>query len=159
MSDEDDEIELTFAAMMSAGIDQIEDEMSNFEGDPPKHGARLLANRSTDLLGTLTNIDVETAHEEMDDPTDEEVASALEEDINEILLAIAAVKWEYDLDIESAFRDRIDFMEAYRDADSMEELIEEIHGEEAVEEMVGGVKPGDNVDADGYDGGDDRSYA
>jgi predicted RNase H-like HicB family nuclease len=173
---EDETEALTFEEMMEFGTDRVEDETSEFEGNVPNHAAELLTARATDLLQTLSNIDMRRAHEEAPDPEDEEVKAAVEEDLVDILLAVSAVKYEFDLDIAAAFEKRMEFVadfqamqEAMADAETPEEAqeaIEEHMGEmseggmpmpmDAMQMGGGGPEPGDNVDKEDYDPDDDR---
>lgn len=166
---------LTFEEMMAFGTDRVEDETSEFEGEVPNHAAELLTARATDLLQTLSNIDMRRAHEETPDPEEEEVRAAVEEDLVDILLAVSAVKYEFDLDIAQAFRNRMEFVSDYKamqeamaEAETPEEAQEAIdaHMGEMAEggmpmpmdamQMDGGPEPGDNVDKEDYDPDDDR---
>lgn len=168
---------LTFEEMMEFGTERVADEMGRFEGDVPNHAAKLLTARTTDLLQTLSNIDMRRAHEEAPDPEDEEVKTAVEEDLVDILLAVSAVKYEFDVDIADAFEERMEFVADYKamqkamkDAETSEEAQEaiEAHMGEMAEgempmdgmQMQGGIEPGDNVDNEDYDHEqEDRSYA
>lgn len=164
MTEDNDESEaeaLTFSEMMETAATQIEAEVEGFDGeDPPKHAGRLLAQRATDLLGTLTNMDVAEARNDVDDFTDEEVAEALSEDAVEIVLALGALQYEYDLDIEAAFRERKEMVEAVQNAETMEEVIEATMGEDVLEEFQnGGIEPGDDVSSDDFEGTPGRGVA
>jgi hypothetical protein len=172
-ADDTDESEsLTFAEMMDFGVDQIQKEVDNFEGDLPDHADKLLACRATDVLQAVTEIEVAQAVVEADDEAaDQDVAERMAEDLAEdvvdVLLAVAAMKFEYDLDIEGAFENRVTLTESYEafeeaieDADTREQKAEamEEHLEDAMVEEMGemGVEAGTNVDAEDYDPDDDR---
>jgi len=163
---------ITFESIMDFATEQVAEEADEFAGDIPNHAGTLLNQRATEVLGTLTNIQVARAHEGADDPTDEEVRDALAEDAVDILLALGALKYEYDLDIEGAFEARREQVIAMQNADSMEELMEammeaqDIDPEEmpmpvpmAPGEAGDGPEPGDNVDSEDYDPEDrDRPF-
>ena len=171
MSDDNNDDELTFAEFMAFGTDRVEDEIGNFDGDVPKHSVPLTVDRASDLLQALANFDMFEANEEADDPTEAEKQHTLEEGVVDLLLAISAIKYEYDLDIEAAIEDRMQFVadfeamqEAMQSAESnaeVQEAIEE-HMAEHADEMEGmpmnpsAVEVGENVDADDYDADDDR---
>lgn len=152
--------DLTFAEMMDVATDKIEDEYEEYNGTPPNHSIRMLAVRAADVLDVSTSVDVGGADEDVEAFTDEEEREVITESIIDVLLTIGAVKYEYNLDIESAFREQMEQIEAYIESDSMEEFLEETMTEEELEELMDGVDTGDNVDDDEYDpDGVDRSYA
>jgi len=175
-SEEGGEDELTFEEMMEFGEQRVESETAEFSGDIPNHAARLLAKYASDLLQTITNIEIQEANEDAPDPTDEQVESSVAKDLVDIVLAVSAVKHEYDVDIATAFEEHMEFVQDYRameeameDVETQEEMIEvfEEHmsehaeGNPMAEKMGGGmggppVEPGDNVDKDDYDADDDR---
>lgn len=177
VNDSQSESELTFAEMMEFGEGRIENETAEFDGDIPNHAARMLTAYATDLLQTLTNIEIQRANEKASDPTDEQIESAVADDLVDILLAISAVKHEYDVDIVTAFEKNMEFVQDYRaleevmeDAETQEDMIaafEEHMGDHAegnpMAQMMGSggmgdppVEPGDNVDDDEYDADNDR---
>lgn len=163
MTEDNEGSELTFEEVMSGAEEHIEAEQEGFEGDIPKHAGRLLVQRAADLNGTLANIAIAQADEGEAEITDEEVAASLEEDVVEVILAIGALRYEYDLDIESAVTARLELMEAVRGAETQEEVMRAMMGDEEFEEMMenpmmGGPEPGDDVSADDYDG-EPRSFA
>ena len=172
--DEKDE-ELTVAEAMAFGEERIETETEGFEGEIPKHSGKLLAHNATTLLQTLTQIDIQRANDEIPEPTDEFIEAEIADDLVDILLGVAAVKHEYDIDVAAAFEEHIEFVTDYRamedamqDAETKEEMaeaFEEHMGEHAEENPleqaagdmeIGGIEPGDNVDDDDYDADDDR---
>jgi NTP pyrophosphatase (non-canonical NTP hydrolase) len=168
VTDESDAGELTLDDIIEFGAERIESELDGFDGDMPNHGAAMLASAATDLLQSVTNIRVEEADESADDPSADAVAHALEEDMVDVLLAVTAVAYEYDLDVSAAMRDRMQFVSdfekmqsAVEDADSQTEMqaaVEE-HMSDHDQDMVlpsDGITPGDNVDRDEYDPDDDR---
>jgi hypothetical protein len=164
-SDADD---LTMDEIIEFGGERIESELDGFDGDMPKHGAAMLTSAATDLLQSVTNIRVTEADESADDPSADAIAHALEDDVVDVLLAVTAVAYEYDLDVSAAMRDRMQFVsdfqamqEAVEDADSQAEMqaaVEE-HMSDHDQDMAmpsDGIMPGDNVDRDEYDADDDR---
>lgn len=162
--------DLTFEAMMDFAVGRVEDEAENFEGDLPNHAARLLSLDASELLEFVMEHEIAQAHEEV--PTeehDEHVTEAIEEQVVQILMTIGALKYEYDLDIETAFEERMEFVADYDAFESaMEDVETQTEAAEAFEEhmsdhaeenpMVGndGVEAGTNVDNDDYDADDDR---
>jgi hypothetical protein len=164
---DDGQDSLTFEAIMEFATDQVESENDEFPGEFPKHAGTLLSTRANELLTTLTGIQVARAHEEADDPDDEEIQTAVAEDAVDILLALGALKFEYDLNIAEAFEERRDQILAFQNADSMEEMMETMMEAEGVNpediEMpaqpgMGGVEPepGDDVSDDDFDGDPDK---
>lgn len=161
---------LTVDEMMEFVAGEVKREEDDVDGDVPNHAAKMIASRATDLLQTLTNIEMAEIREGVEDPSEEDVRSAVEEDAVDILLSIGALQHEYDLDLASAFADRMDFIEDYKafedavdDAETQEEVMEafdEYTPEDADPPMgmggAGGVEVGQNVDADDYDADDDR---
>lgn len=175
MSDDtDDDEALTFADMMEFGVENVEREVENFDGEMPDHAAKLIVSNAADLLQTVTNLEMEASHNGKDELSDEERKEPVEDDVVDILLAIAALKYERGLDIEGAFEDRIELVTSYlkmqemlEDAETQEEAvraIEEHMDEHAPDDAdipmdgIGGpsIEPGDNVDSDDYDPDDDR---
>lgn len=139
---------LTFEEMMDAAEVKIEDEMEEYDFEVPNHAGRLLMNAVSDLNATLTDIQVAEAMDDVE-LTDEEIAEALATDSVEVILALGALRYEYGTDIESAYEERMEVMEAVREAGSMEEMMEAVMGEEAMEAMEA-IEPGDNMDRDDY---------
>jgi hypothetical protein len=168
MADETEtEDALTFAEMMDFAAERVADEIEDFPGEVPNHAPSLLVADMGNLHGTVMNIQMAEANEEMDDPEDEAIANALEEDVVDILLALGALAAEYDLDVASAFEERKEMMEnhaaledALSEAETEEEqmaALEEHMDEDALAQMMGGMgmtpppEPGDDVTADDYD--------
>lgn len=156
-TDEEQTDDITFAAIMDFATEQVAEEAEDFAGDIPNHAGTLLNQRATEVLGTLTNIQVVRAHEEADDPTDEEMRDALAKDAVDILLALGALK--YDLDIEGAFEARRDQILAMQNADSMEEFIEAMMEAQDIEEgeMSMPVPMAPGAEGDGPESGEDVS--
>lgn len=161
--------DLTFEEMMDFAVSRVEDEDAQFDGDLPNHAARLLSLDASELLEFVMEHEIAQAHEGV--PTEEHgerVTEAVEEQVVQILMTIGALKYEYDLDIESAFKEHMEFVEDYEkfeddieDMDGQAEIAEafdEHMSEHADENPIrqGGVSPGDNVDSDDYDADDDR---
>lgn len=151
---------LTFEAMMAFAAEQVEREEDGFEGEIPKHAARLLTGNTADLQRTIVNIEMARANEQQDDPSDDNVRQAIEGDAVDVLLVIGALAKEYDLDLPSAFRDRMEYIENYNEmqeamdeAETREEMVDAVdeHMDEEIAEQMGGVEAGVNVDADGYE--------
>jgi hypothetical protein len=163
--------------MMDFAIGRIDRETEGFEGEIPEHGARLIAYVAGDPAQTVARAEMADAHDGVDDADPEEVATALEEDVVEILLKIAVLKKEHDLDIESAFGRRIETVEAFAemqerlaDAESdsekreiIAEYVDKLDKEQfesmpvqTPDNMAQGVEAGTNVDAEGYEADRDR---
>lgn len=165
---EGEETEIEFSEMMEFAAGQVEGEADAFDGDVPKHAGKLIAARATDLLQTLTNFQMNEAREGIEDPDDEKMRGAIEDDAVNILLAIGALTYEYDLDLAEAFAERMAFIkdykkmeEALQNAETEEEAMEALDEhlpEDAEMPMQGGngLEPGQNVDAEGYDADNDR---
>lgn len=176
--DNDDTTEaeaMTFAEMMEFAAERVEAETEEFPGDVPNHASSLLVADIGALHSTLMNIQMAENSEEMPDPEDDAVSTALAEDAVDIIMALGALSHEYGLDIAQAFEERIETIEAHEQleaaldgAESQEEMMqamEENLGEEAMEEMMGGMmggamggggmapppEPGDDVSEDDYD--------
>lgn len=175
MADDTDIVD--FEELFQFAADRAAGEDDDFDGSVPHHADRLIVSTAADLQKTLVNVEMTEASETADDPNEDAVRSALEEDVVDIMLAIGALKYEHDLDIATAFEERIEFMkefrefeEAMREADDDEEQMEvmdELMTDEIAEHMGhgmmaagGGVQPGDNVDNDDYDHDEEgRAYA
>lgn len=172
MSDEQTDAErMDIEEVLDFASSAVEDEADDFDGDVPDHSARLIVSRATDLLQTTTNIDMAQASDAQDDPSDESITGALEEDAVDILLALGALQFEYDLDIATAFEERAQLIEDYME---FEAAVEDVETEEAAMEAfdehmahhmdedldMGGVHAGMNVDSEDYDHDEtDRSFA
>lgn len=158
MSDTTDDEELTFAEMMEFASGRVETESEQFPGEVPDHAPSLLVSDIGALHGTLMNIQMAQSNDELEDPSEEQITAAIEEDVVDILFSLGALSREYDLDIASAFEDRIEQVrnyealeEAMQNAEGQEEqmeALEEHMDEEALGEMMGMMGGGD-VTADG----------
>lgn len=167
----EDDSDLTIVEMMEFIEDSVEDEIEGFEGEIPNHAARMLMNRVANLNQTLVNIEMARANEDRDDPTDETITDAIEQDIVDILLSIGAVRHEYDLDVAGAFVERMEFMQAFKDfeaavedAESNEEIMEafdeHMPDEFDMQDPSPTIEAGTNVDAEDYDHDNvDKSFA
>jgi hypothetical protein len=129
----DDTTELSFSEVMDFAVEQTEEEASEFPGDVPNHAGALLNERASELLQTLANVQITRAHEDLDDPTDEEITEALAQDAIDIILALGTLKYEYDLDIVEAFQTRKEQIEMFQNADSQQELMQAMMESEAVD--------------------------
>lgn len=159
MTDDSDDA-VTLAEMLSFSADQVDQEVDTFDGDVPKHAARLLTGNAADLQRTIVNIEMARANESQHDPSDEHVKEALEEDAVDVLLSVGALAHEYDLDLATAFSERMEFIEDYQnlkealeDAETREEKLDAFdeHMDESAEELMQGVEAGTNVDSEDYD--------
>lgn len=138
----------------------IEENGKNF----PDHGEALVADSATDLLKTVTSIDMAYDMAEEDDTVaEDEMAENLAESVVDLIAAIGTLKHERDIDIAAAVEERMSFIEdveafeeAMSDAETEDEKIEAMdeHLTEELEEAMGITQPtevGDNVDNDDYD--------
>jgi hypothetical protein len=168
MSDTTDD-ELTVEAVLSFGADRASSEADDFPGELPNHAARLLAHTATGLLQSITEHEIVTANEELDDVGEDRLTEAIENDLVDVFMGVAAISHEYDIDIVGTLEEHMEFVrdyermqEAVADADTQQEMLDafdEHMGEysEDMIEMVGdGIEPGSNVDNDEYDADDDR---
>lgn len=165
-----DDDELTLAEAFETASELAGEEVDSFDGDVPKHAPSLLAARATDLMQSLTNIQMAEASNKSEDPTDEQIEAVVEEDAVDIFMALGTLAYEYDIDIAGKFKERLDLIEDYKtfreaveDAETQEEVIEAVdeHMTDELGEMMGGqmgalsgatpLEPGDNVDAEEYE--------
>lgn len=180
MTDDTDSEDVTLAEAVEFAREMAADETESFEGDVPRHAPGLLAARGTDLVQTVTNIEMAKASERAEDPSDEQVQNAVVEDAVDILLGLGALVYEYDIDIVSAFEERMQLVEDYKafenamqDVETREEAIEVVdeHMTEELSQVIGGgagnplegatpIQPGDNVDSEEYEHEEtDKSFA
>jgi hypothetical protein len=180
-TEDESDAEVTLAEAVEFARGMAADEVADFEGEVPKHAPGLIASRGTDLVQTVTNIEMARASERVESPDDEQVQNAVTEDAVDILLALGALAYEYDIDIVEAFEDRMSLVEDYRafeeameDVETRDEAIEAVD-EHMTEElsaamgqgMSGGalsgatpIEPGDNVDDEDYEHEEtDKSFA
>jgi hypothetical protein len=169
--------EPTLTDVLDFAQDVIERESDDFSGDVPDHSLRLLAYRAAEPLRTKT--DVEMANELSDDEgeiaANEDIfVDELEEQIVEVLFAIATIQTEYDVDIVSAYQDRRESIEnvmAFEDEldedadpEDVRAAMDEHLSDDLEEQMMGGadvadITAGTNVDDDDYDHDQtERSY-
>lgn len=157
-TDGEEQNDMTFAEMMDYATDRIDSELDGFNGDVPDHAGGLVNADAGNLMGTIMNVKMALASEDADDPSEEMIAEAIEEDAVNIIMSLGALQREYNLDIAAAFQERIElindfeeFEEAMSAADSHGEemdAIEEYMGEEA--EGMFGPEVGSDVSMDDY---------
>jgi len=163
---------ITWNEMVTFMTDEVAEHVEEIDHDYQNHGLRELADMATVPLKLSIDNDFVSAH--TDDDTTESFEHELEGALVEVLFAIGTIAYEYDVDIEDAFKQRreimksvSDFREATADADS-EAAIRAAMDEHLTDEMQAamdmqmgmGVDVGENVDDDEYDhDGTDRSYA
>lgn len=170
----DDTVEDTEEATLSEALafasEMAGEEADKFAGEVPDHSARLISARATDLVQSLINIEMAEASEKAEDPTDEQIRDVVTDDAVDILLALGALVYEYDIDIAEAFEERKALIEDYKafedaveDAETEKEVLDAVdeYMTEELEAMMGGqmgalngatpLEPGDNVDADDYE--------
>jgi len=166
MTDDTESEDVTLAEAVEFAREMAADETESFQGDVPRHAPGLLAARGTDLVQTVTNIEMAKASERAEDPTDEQVQNAVVEDAVDILLGLGALVYEYDLspestdsganssgdesdtiDIVSAFEERMQLVEDYKafenameDVETREEAVEVVdeHMTEELSQVMGG---------------------
>jgi hypothetical protein len=171
--------DITIAELLDFSEERIESETEGFEGDIPDHGARMIASYGTDLLQTLSNIEVQEAREDVDDPSDEYISEAVADDLVNVLMAVMATALEHDVDLADAAEEHVEFV---RDYHAMHEALEDVETQdeaaEVFDEHMGdhaeanpiaeaeqtmdmtSIEPGDNVDDEDYEHDhEDRSYA
>lgn len=158
MADDD----LSFTDVMEFAEQQAAKADDEFDGVLSSHASEKIVRSASDLLETMTNMKMMEALDDVEDPSDDEVATAFAKDAVEILMALGLLKYEYDVDIESEFAARKEALELIEDVDSAEELmeaIEEIDGLSPEDIGLGGPQPGDSVDRDGYNpNGVDKTF-
>lgn len=145
------------------------------ETDIPDHAEVLVADSATDLLKTVTSIEMSfEMADEGEEVAEDEMAENLAEDVVDLLAAVGTLKHERDIDIAAAVEERIEFIrdyeafeEAMQDADGEEEkveamdeyLTEELADEMGMPQQPAGPTVGANVDNDDYDHDDvGKSY-
>lgn len=169
MSDDSAEGEnITLEDAIEQAADLARQESDAFEGEVPDHAAGLLVKRAVDLQTTERNAAMARSNEQAAAPSDEQVATSIEQDAVDIVLALGALQHEYpDLDIGQAFAERLETIQAYQDfqaaveeAENEEEVMEAMdeHLDEELKEAMGAqmgggpsIAPGDNVDNEDYD--------
>lgn len=151
---------ITFGELFDFVNSRVEEESAEFSGDLPNHASSLLVSTANDILQTTTNVDIVRADEDADNPTDEDIANTLEEGVVDLLLALGSLHSEYDLDVSKALRERMSFVENYKE---FQEKVEDVESEEKVmeifeetmdedaSELFNRVGVGDNVDDDDYE--------
>lgn len=178
-----DSTELGFAEAMTFLSDRVAAEESEYEHDVPDHAPSLVVSEASNLLQTATSIQMarqmdaegaDSTEDGEDDGLDEEgMTESLEDDVVNIITALAALKHEEGLDIAGAVEDRMAFIEDYKEfeeamqnADDREEQMEvmdELMTDEIADELGmgpqqmdgGGPTIGENVDRDDYDHDDE----
>jgi NTP pyrophosphatase (non-canonical NTP hydrolase) len=171
--------DITLAELLEFSEERIENETEGFQGDIPDHGARMIASYSTDLLQTLSTIEVQEAREDVDDPTDEYISEAVADDLVNVLMAVMATALEHDVDLGEAAEEHVEFVRDYHEMhealadvetqDEAAEVFDEHMGDHAEANPIAeaeqamdmtSIEPGDNVDDDEYDHDrEDKSYA
>lgn len=152
----DDTTDVTVAEAFEFFADRSATEEENFaeenEADIPDHAEVLVADSATDLLKTVTSIEMafEMA-DEGEDVAEDAMADSLAEGVVDLLAAVGTLKHERDIDIAAAVEERIEFIRDYeafeqamQDADDEEEKVEtmdEYLTEELADEMGMGQQP------------------
>jgi len=173
--------EMTVAEMLDFATQMAKDEIEEFEGDVPDHAPGMIAARATNLIQTVQNFDMMRAMENVDDPSDDSITRAIEEDAVDILLGVAVLELEYDIDLIAAIDRRKQLVEDYKafekameDVETREDAIEAVdeHMTEELEQAMaqgaqsmggfdtGGIETGMNVDNEEYEHEEmERSFA
>lgn len=175
----DETTDPTLAETFEFFADRSATEEENFaeenETDIPDHAEALVVDEATELLKTVTSIEMAR---EMDDEVDEERAEQMDESLAEgvvdLLAAVGTLKHERDIDIAGAVEDRMEFIEqfeqfeeAMKTAETREEhmeamdehLTDEMAAEMGMGPMDGGPEIGENVDKEDYDHDDvDKTF-
>lgn len=169
------ESERSFAETIQFFVERSESEATEFaeaeETEIPNHAETLVVSDATDLLKTVTSMDMACdMAEEGEDLPEDEMAETLAEDVADLFASLATLQYERDLDIAEAVEDRIEFVEqveqfqeAMNEAETEEEqmaAMDEHLTDELAEEMGMGQmqqpqppEPGMNVDGEDYDHG------
>lgn len=176
MTDETDD--LTVEALFDFYSDQTEVEADQFrehEGidEIPQHAETLVMEDATELLKTVTSMEMayEMADDE-DDVAEEEVTEDVAHQTAVLIGTIGKFAHERDVDVVGAIKDRIDFITDYQDfveamneaegEDERFEAVDEYLTDELAEELgvqMGGTSVGDNVDREDYEpSGVDRTF-
>lgn len=164
----EDDNDITLAEAFEFFADRSEEEEQAFadenETDIPDHAEALVAAKATDLLKTVTSIDM--AYVMADDEADvatEEMEDELAESVVDLLATVGTLKYERDIDIAGAVEERIDFIKQYQQfeeameeaetKDEQFEAMDEYLTDELAEEMGvdQGPKVGQNVDREDYE--------
>lgn len=166
----DETNDLTVAEAFEFFAERSATEEQNFadenETNIPDHAEVLVADSATDLLKTVTSIEMafEMA-DEGEDVAEEAMADNLAEGVVDLLAAVGTLKHERGIDIAAAVEERIEFIkdyeafeEAMEQAETEEEHMEamdEYLTDELADEMgmgqTQGPMVGQNVDNEDYD--------
>lgn len=112
--------ELTVAEAFEFFAERSATEEQNFadknEMDIPDHAEVLVADSATDLLKTVTSIEMafEMA-DEGEEVAEDEMAESLAEGVVDLLASIGTLKHERDIDIAAAVEERIEFIRDHDD--------------------------------------------
>lgn len=146
MSEDDtDEESMTLTEAFDFAAQRAAEEVEGFDGEVPQHAGRLLGSRVGELQKDITNIGMVEASEKAETYSDEEVADIIGGSVADVLMAIGALQYEYDLNLGEVFRERVQaikdykaFEEAMENAEDQEEAIAAMneHMTERVEEML-----------------------
>lgn len=167
----DETNDLTVAEAFEFFAERSATEEQNFadenETDIPDHAEVLVADSATDLLKTVTSIEMafEMA-DEGEDVAEDAMSDNLAEGVVDLLAAVGTLKHERGIDIAAAVEERIEFIkdyeafeEAMEQAETEEEhmeamdeyLTDELADEMGMGQQMGGPTVGQNVDNEDYD--------
>jgi hypothetical protein len=138
------------------------DFVDEYDTELPNHGYEVLMDNAASVGSTL--VDIRTS-EAADMDVDGDVKTArLEDDIVDVLLAVATITHEHDLAVAEAFEERLSMMGEWTafqtamkemddpDEDDIRDAMDEHLSDETKERfMENNVGAGTNVDVDGYD--------
>lgn len=131
--------------------DMLERVEEDFEGDMPVESIATIVRRAAEFETIMSRFIVKTQDEEQESPPMDALCTALEEQAVDMLAGLAALQFEYDLDIPQMFAQRRDTVEAIRNAETMEDLHEAVENSDAQLEILDPLGVGDNVDMEGYE--------
>lgn len=162
--------ELTVTELFERLATRTADEEGELDYSVPNHAPSLVVDEAAALLQTARSIDMaEQMAEDIEDaepPTAEEREDALIEDAVDVVIALATLQYEADIDIAEGIHDRLDFIEDYdefkeamqnaEDESEQMEVMDELLTEELAEELgmemaEDPLEAGQNVDDEDYD--------
>ena len=139
---------LSFSEVIDFAVGEAEHGEEQFDGELPQHSGELVVREASDLLKTITQIDFTIADETKEDYSDEEISGSLSNDVVDLIMAIGAVKHEYDLDIEGAVQTRMTIIEARKNSETQQEFVDELMKDEKFEKMFREMQGDEMTEAD-----------
>lgn len=160
MSDDTESDPLTIAEVFEAAAEQAETEIEKFEGEVPEHAADLIVRKAADLQTAISQNELARANEDVD-PDEGQLEASVVDAAAQVIFAVGTYAFEQDLadDVEMALEERIEIMEAAREAETEEEFLEAVFGDDMPDEFTQEIEVGTNVDDEDYDPeGVDRTF-